>query len=128
MREYWEFMGRVALYCFIIANVYFPASVISRRLLKNVPAAKTALAFYLKIEIAFNLIGLIAAFFHGHYAEERNVILQAAFLMIICMTIIGTLLYMRFYHEEQKHLRLLRIQQYLFLTCIAFLILGHALL
>ncbi|MBF0443857.1 MAG: hypothetical protein HQK54_18255 [Oligoflexales bacterium] len=83
---------------------------------------------YLIVHIAFNLIGLICEFFHGHYAEERNPVLQATFLFTIWLCLIGGFLKLRILSDDYLPIRLLSVQQLQFLFWICLAMAGHALL
>ena len=128
MREHWEFIGRCALICFLIANVYVPARVIQRKILPNNMEAKWILDRYLTVHIIFNLIGMTCEFFHGHYAESRPILLKGAMLMTIWLCITGGFLRYRILSDDHLPFKLLSVQQTQFLLLLALAMMGHALM
>ena len=128
MREHWEFLGRCALYCFIIANVYIPARVIQRKLFSKSAEAKALLDKYLTIHIAFNLLGLTCEFCHGHYAEARPIILKLTMLMTIWLCITGAFLRYRILSDDHLPFKLLSVQQAQFLIWLSLAMMGHAMM
>lgn len=121
-------MGQYALYCFIIANVYFPAKMLYRQVLKNSPISQKVLDKYLYIHILFNLVGMFALFFHGHFAGQRNFVLQGGFVLMVWLTASGFILYKKYTPESKYRTSALAIQQILFILAIFMFGIGHGLL
>ncbi len=118
-------MGPLAAVFFIMANAYYPARVIARKYIPRSREVEVFFKNYLKIHILFNLMGLLAALLHGHFADESNILLQFSILVTIWLTIIGMLMYYRIPKVSGKQLRLLHTQQFMFLVWIALIIVGH---
>ena len=123
-----NFCGRTAAFLFIVANAYYPARIIARQFK---PWSKETVLFfrrYLKAHITLNLVALLALILHGHYAEERNIILTLSFVASVVLTIEGMLMHYRVVPSMQRNLRLLHTQQALFTIWIVLIVVGHALL
>ena len=95
MRTLCEPLGTIAAILFIIANAYYPAKAIAKQ---HAPWSKEVGVFfrkYLQVHVMLNLMGLLAVLFHGHFADESNILLQASILVTVWLTIIGSLMYYR---------------------------------
>jgi len=124
----WEFLGTVGAFFFIVANAYYPAKVIARNYLPRSRDVGKFFKRYLKIHTLFNLLGLWVVLFHGHFADERNIILQASILVTLWLMIVGMLMHYRFPSGSIRQLRLLHTQQLIFFVWIALITVGHGVL
>ena len=123
-----NFFGLAAAVLFIVANAYYPARVIARNL--TVWTSATSLFFrrYLKAHITLNLLAFLALIVHGHWAEERNFVLTASFIVSVALTLEGVLMHYRMVPGMHKHLRLLHAQQTLFVVWVVLIVMGHSLI
>ncbi len=121
-----NFFGITAALLFITGNAYYPAKLAAKNFRPWSP--ETALFFkrYLKVHIMLNLAALMAVTVHGHYAEERNVLLSGCFVATVWLTIAGALMHYRVVPGMQRQLRLLHTQQVLFVVWIVLIVAGHA--
>ncbi len=124
----WESLGTLSAVCFIIANVYYPARVIARNSVGNSDEVSSFLDSYKKVHILFNLLGVWAALFHGHFADENNWVLQTTIVIMIGLTISGLLMHYRLPNTEDWLPYLLTFQQVTFPVWIILVIAGHGMI
>jgi hypothetical protein len=122
-----NFCGRASAVLFIVANAYYPARIIARNL--TIWTSETALFFrrYRKAHITLNLIAFLALIVHAHWAEERNFVLTASFIVSVILTAEGVLMHYRMVPGMHKHLCLLHAQQALFVLWVVLIVWGHSL-
>ena len=125
----WEsgssFFAYIAAILFLVANLYYPARLISREFK---PLPKPVVAFfrkYLKAHIWMNLFAFGAMVIHCHYAEENNFFLFATYIVTLFLTIEGIVMHYRMIPGEQKLLRMIHAQQLLFVVWVVVIFLGH---
>ena len=128
MEEVSDFCGIVAAILFTVANAYYPAKIIAK---KFRPWPKEVAVFfrkYLKVHINMNIVAFVAVTLHGHFAEERPILLELCYLVTIFLTVEGLLMYYRVIPSMQKKLRMIHTQQTLFVVWIILIVLGHSFL
>ncbi|MBF0465227.1 MAG: hypothetical protein HQK94_09120 [Nitrospirae bacterium] len=123
-----DLMGRLSAYFFIVANAYYPAKILTRKYIGSSREITQFFNVYLKVHIAFNLIGLWLTLLHGHYADERNLILQMSMLVTIWLSIVGTAMYYKKPAGLYREMKLLHTQQIMFYVWVALIIIGHSLI
>ncbi|MBF0457188.1 MAG: hypothetical protein HQK99_04755 [Nitrospirae bacterium] len=128
MRPLLDFSGTIAAVLFIIANAYYPAKIITTQLIGHSKEISQFFQSYLRWHILLNLMGLWITLFHGHYAEERNVILQMSFLVTIWLSIVGAMMYFKWPYRYYREMKLVHSQQLMFYVWIVLIILGHSIL
>ena len=74
-----------------------------------------------------NLIALLTLTIHGHYApaDERNIVLSAAFAVTVWLVFAGVLMRYNVFHSMKKQMRLIHTQQTLFVVWLILIIVGH---
>ena len=118
--------ANLALFCFIVANVYTLAKSLIKKKLRD-RDVKNSLANLLKFHILFNVLMFIFTLLHSHYAESTSVFLILSIIAMICLLINGSFLrYLPDINIQQRQ-NLLRAKQVLFGTCVFLLVLGHVL-
>ncbi|MBF0473310.1 MAG: hypothetical protein HQK91_06530 [Nitrospirae bacterium] len=117
--------GILAATLFIIANAYYPARAITRRL--GIHSKEMNLFFknYLKLHIFANVTAVLLVAFHGHYADERNILLKLCMAVTIWLTIAGAMMHYKYPKGMKKHLRLLHTQRIMIFVWLWLIILGH---
>ncbi|MBF0554234.1 MAG: hypothetical protein HQK96_06685 [Nitrospirae bacterium] len=123
-----DFSGTLAAILFIIANAYYPAKIITRQLLGNTKEIAQFFQGYLKVHILLNLLGLWITLFHGHYADERNVILQMSFLVTVWLSVVGAMMYFKWPYRYYREMKLVHSQQLMFYVWIVLIIVGHSII
>ncbi|MBF0516351.1 MAG: hypothetical protein HQK97_04405 [Nitrospirae bacterium] len=123
-----DFMGTLCALLFIVANAYYPAKVITRQFLGQSKEIAQFFQSYLKLHILLNLLGLWVLFFHGHYADERNIILQMSFLVTIWLCVVGGMMYFKRPYKFYREMKLVHSQQLMFYIWIVLIIWGHSIL
>ena len=126
MRTFWEPLGTIAALLFITANAYYPAKAIAKQFRPWSKEVGQFFRTYLQVHVMLNLMGLLAVLFHGHYADESNLFLQASVLLTVWLTIIGSLMYYRAPGLKSSHLRMLHSQQVTFFVWIVLIFIGHS--
>lgn len=121
-------MGTLCALLFIVANAYYPAKVITRQFLGQSKEIAQFFQSYLKLHILLNLLGLWVLFFHGHYADERNIILQMSFLVTIWLCVVGGMMYFKRPYKFYREMKLVHSQQLMFYIWIVLIIWGHSIL
>jgi hypothetical protein len=128
LEEVSSFCGIVGAILFTVANAYYPARLIAK---KFKPWPKEITVFfrkYLKAHIYMNMIAFVAVTLHGHFAEERPVLLEVCYLVTVFLTAEGLLMYYRVVPSMQKKLRMLHTQQTMFVVWVILIVLGHSFL
>ncbi|MBF0568257.1 MAG: hypothetical protein HQK95_05255 [Nitrospirae bacterium] len=123
-----DFLGTIAAVLFIVANAYYPAKVIARQLLGQTKEIARFFQGYLRWHILLNLLGLWVTLFHGHYADERNVILQMSFLVTVWLSVVGGMMYFKWPYRYYREMKLVHSQQLMFYVWIVLIILGHSII
>ncbi|MBF0564236.1 MAG: hypothetical protein HQK89_03240 [Nitrospirae bacterium] len=122
-----DLMGSIAAFFFIVANAYYPAKIITRRYIGKSKEITRFFNGYLKLHIMFNLIALWLTLLHGHYADERNVILQMSMLVTVWLSIVGIAMYYKQPVGLYREMKLLHSQQAMFWVWVALIVIGHSL-
>jgi hypothetical protein len=125
MEEVSDFCGVVAAILFVIANAYYPAKVIAWKFRPWPKEVSVFFKKYLKAHIYINIIAFMVVTLHGHFAEERPILLELLYLVTIFLTVEGMLMYYRVIPGMQKRLRMLHTQQTLFVVWVLLIIIGH---
>lgn len=128
MEEVSNFFAVVAAVLFTVANAYYPAKVIAWKFRPWPKEVSVFFKKYLKAHIYINLIAFVAVTLHGHFAEERPILLEILYLVTIFLTVEGMLMYYRVIPGMQKKLRMLHTQQTLFVVWVLLIIIGHSFL
>jgi len=118
--------GIAALILFILANVYYPARAISRRMGINSREINMFFKNYLKFHITANVIAVLLTAMHGHYADERSILLKLCMVVTIWLTVAGTMMHYKYPKEMKKHLRILHTQRIMVFVWIGLIIAGHS--
>ena len=125
----WEegssFFAYVAAILFFVANLYYPARLISREFKPLPKMVVTFFRKYLKAHIWMNLIAFAAMIIHCHYSEELNIFLVGTYIVTVFLTIEGLVMHYRLIPGEQKLLRMIHTQQTLFVVWVVVIFLGH---
>ena len=122
----WELWGTVSVILFIAANAYYPARVISMNCNVTAVDMNTFFQNYLKVHILLNLLGVLAALFHGHFADENNIILQISIVLTLGLAVNGALMYYSIPEGDQRRHSVIQLQRVMFIVWIVLLIIGHA--
>ncbi|MEO5360560.1 MAG: hypothetical protein H7843_08935 [Nitrospirota bacterium] len=123
-----DYLGTLSALLFIIANAYYPAKIITRQLIGQTKETAQFFQGYLKVHILLNLLGLWVLFFHGHYADERNIVLQMSFLVTIWLSVVGAMMYFKWPYRYYREMKLVHSQQLMFYVWIALIIWGHSII
>jgi hypothetical protein len=128
MEEVSDFCGIVAAILFTVANAYYPAKLIAKKFRPWPKEVSVFFRKYLKAHIYINIIAFMAVTLHGHFAEERPILLELTYLVTIFLTVEGLLMYYRVIPGMQKKLRMIHTQQTLFVVWVLLIIIGHSFL
>lgn len=120
-----ELTGTLAALLFIIANIYYPAKFITKRMVPLSGEIRDFFKDYLKAHITLNLIGLWFVILHGHFADEKNFFLQAAMVVTIWLCTAGALMHFKYPEGSIVKLRLLHSQHFMFVLWVALIFIGH---
>ncbi len=122
----WEMSGTLSAILFIAANAYYPARVIARNNVSTIVDSSLFFENYLKIHIILNLLGVLVALFHGHFADENNIILQISLLLTLGLTVNGWLMYYSIPEGDERREPVIQLQRVMFIAWILVLIIGHS--
>ncbi len=122
-----ELCGMVSMILFVSANAYYPARLIANNFKPWSREVSLFFKKYLDIHMILNLIALLTLTIHGHYApaDERNIVLSAAFAVTVWLVFAGVLMRYNVFHSMKKQMRLIHTQQTLFVVWLILIIVGH---
>lgn len=125
MERLCSLFGIAAAALFIIANAYYPARAIIRTM--GIHSKKINLFFknYLKLHIAANVTAVLLVAFHGHYADERGILLKMCMIVTIWLTVAGMMMHYKYPKGMKKHLRILHTQRVMIFVWLGLIIAGH---
>ncbi len=123
-----ELFGNLGVLFFIAANIYYPAKMILKYYLPDNIELKNFLNNYLQAHIMFNMLGLWCILIHGHFVDERNVILRIGVFFAFFMMVMGGVMYYRRSKDLERAPIIHSIQQMVFLVWIVVVIAGHGML
>jgi len=125
MERICSFFGIAAAMLFILANAYYPARAITRRM--GIHSKEMNLFFknYLRLHIFANVTAVLMVAFHGHYADERGILLKLCMIVTIWLTVAGTMMHYKYPKGIKKHLRILHTQRIMVFVWIGLIIAGH---
>ncbi|MBF0465139.1 MAG: hypothetical protein HQK88_02375 [Nitrospirae bacterium] len=120
-----DFLGLLAAVAFIVANAYYPAKVLTKKLVGQSPEITRFFRTYLDLHITLNLVGLLLTFIHGHNADERNFLLQTSMLVTVWLCVVGGIMHWGKPSQMYNKMKLLHTQQFMFIVWVLLIIIGH---
>jgi hypothetical protein len=124
-----DFFGQVALILYIIANIYLLVKYIRVKYKMRNPELMRLSRKLFKIHMVTNVAAFGATLVHYYYAEYWNIFLEISLYLLLWLNVAGFMLKGNFAKDKKvkKALRLLHTQQYVTVTLLLLLIIGHML-
>lgn len=121
-----QVFGHIALFFFVLANVYTPAKWMTKQFPEN-SAIKKSLADFLPVHIKFNILALIFTIFHMLTEYTGNLLLYLSMVMMLWLTMGGFMMRTQFQVPGalRQHARKVHAQLLIFWILIGLLIVGH---